>query len=252
MEGVDHIDIVQVSSRSLVSEVYRMLQREVPDREGLVFRIAGADAALEIMVELGQAGRHLTAAGTRSGLLEIEGDRFEYEMNVLLELTRNNIRIAQVPIRTIYENDNSGSHFHALKDSMRIYIGIFKFMAASFFCFLLDLFCFSVLNFVTNGRYLTHCNVIARLISATVNFTINKHLVFKDDQSVIKTALKYIVVAAIVLTLNSVLLNLLVKGVRLNAIVSKIIVECTMFFFSWATQQFLIFNRSFVEGRAVR
>ena len=80
MEGVDHIDIVQVSRRSLVSEVYRMLQREVPDREGLVFRIAGADAALEIMVELGQAGRHLTAAGTRSS----NDDERTCRLNVLV------------------------------------------------------------------------------------------------------------------------------------------------------------------------
>lgn len=204
------------------------------------------------LVDDTQTGMRLFPISMIPGLLEIEGDRFEYEMNVLLELTRNNIRIAQVPIRTIYENDNKGSHFHALKDSMRIYIGIFKFMAASLFCFLLDLFCFSVLNFVTAGEHLTHCNIIARLISATVNFSINKHLVFKDDQSVIKTALKYIVVAAIVLTLNTLLLNLLVKGIGWDAVFSKILVECIMFFFSWATQQFLIFNRSFVEGRAVR
>ena len=199
-----------------------------------------------------QTGMRLFPISMISGLLEIEGDHFEYEMNVLLELTRNNIRIAEVPIRTIYENDNKGSHFHALKDSLRIYIGIFKFMAASFFCFLLDLFCFSVLNYVTAGIHLTTCNVVARLISASVNFTINKNLVFKDEQSVIKTALKYIVVAVIVLTCNTLLLNLLVKVIGANAIFSKILVECIMFFFSWATQQFLIFNRTLTEGRAAR
>jgi len=199
-----------------------------------------------------QTGMRLFPITMIPGLLEIEGDHFEYEMNVLLELTRNDIRIAEVPIRTIYENENKGSHFHAIKDSLRIYVGIFKFMAASFFCFLLDFLCFSLFNFVSAGNYLTECNIIARVISASVNFTINKHLVFKDEQSVIKTAAKYIVVAAIVLFCNTLLLNLLVKVIGANVTFSKILVECIMFFFSWATQQFLIFNRSFTEGRAVK
>ena len=63
MEGVYHVHVVKVGGRSLVGEVHRVLEREVPDREGLELRVARADAALVLMVELAQAGGHLAAAG---------------------------------------------------------------------------------------------------------------------------------------------------------------------------------------------
>ena len=63
MEGVYHVHVVKVGGRGLVCEVHRVLEREVPDREGLELRVARADAALMLMVELAQAGGHLAAAG---------------------------------------------------------------------------------------------------------------------------------------------------------------------------------------------
>ena len=67
MERVDHVDIVQICSGSFVGKVYRMFQRKVPDREGLVFCITGMDTAFVLMVELGKAGCHLSASRSRCG-----------------------------------------------------------------------------------------------------------------------------------------------------------------------------------------
>ena len=44
-----------------------MVERQVPDREGLELGVAGLDAALVVVVELGEAGGHLAAAGAGSG-----------------------------------------------------------------------------------------------------------------------------------------------------------------------------------------
>ena len=59
-------------------------------------------------------------------LLDIEGRRFEYEMNVLLKCAIDKIEIREVEIETIYIDNNSGSHFNAIKDSYRIYKDIIK------------------------------------------------------------------------------------------------------------------------------
>ena len=67
VEGVDHVDIVEVSGCSLVSEVDRMLEGQVPDGEGLELRVASRDTALVLVVELGQAGCHLARTGAGSG-----------------------------------------------------------------------------------------------------------------------------------------------------------------------------------------
>ena len=59
-------------------------------------------------------------------LIDIEGNRFEYEMNVLLKCATHKIEIREVEIETIYIDNNSGSHFNTIKDSYRIYKDIIK------------------------------------------------------------------------------------------------------------------------------
>ena len=66
MEGIDHVDVVQIRSGGLVSQIHRMLQRDIPDGESLKFCISGPDAPFVFMIKLGQAGSHLPAARPRS------------------------------------------------------------------------------------------------------------------------------------------------------------------------------------------
>lgn len=56
-----------------------------------------------------------------TALLSIPGDRYEYEMNILLKCRELKIPLKEIPIRTVYIDDNASSHFDAVKDSMRIY-----------------------------------------------------------------------------------------------------------------------------------
>ena len=67
MEGVDHIDVVEVGSGRLIGQVHRMLERQIPDGEGLELGVSSLHSALIFVVELGEAGGHLTAARPRSG-----------------------------------------------------------------------------------------------------------------------------------------------------------------------------------------
>ena len=56
----------------------------------------------------------------------IEGERFEYETNMLLKMKRRGIEFAEQPIETVYEDENSGSHYNTVKDSWRIFRIMFK------------------------------------------------------------------------------------------------------------------------------
>lgn len=60
-------------------------------------------------------------------LLDIEGNRFEYEMNVLLKCAKDKVKMKEIEITTIYEDNNSGTHFNWVKDSYRIYKDILKY-----------------------------------------------------------------------------------------------------------------------------
>ena len=66
MEGINHVDVVKVGGGRLVGNVHRVIQRNVPDREGLPLRVPRLDPALVVVVQLRQAGRHLAGARSRS------------------------------------------------------------------------------------------------------------------------------------------------------------------------------------------
>lgn len=59
--------------------------------------------------------------------LQSYGERFEYEINALIDLVKAYEKILQIDIETVYlENSNKGSHFNPIKDSFRIYKILFK------------------------------------------------------------------------------------------------------------------------------
>ena len=60
-------------------------------------------------------------------MLSIEGERFEYEMNVLLNCAIDKIKLKEITIETIYIDNNSKTHFNGIKDSYRIYKDIIEF-----------------------------------------------------------------------------------------------------------------------------
>ncbi len=176
-------------------------------------------------------------------LLEVEGDRYEYEMNVLMQFARNNIRLVELPIETIYFDNNKGSHFNALWDSIRIYIDILKFSASSFLSFCVDFLAYSLLILCIGDAYAAVCNIAARIISATVNFSLNQCFVFKGRGKLLKNALKYATTAVVILLINTLLLHLLTM-LNMNALVAKLIVEVLLFAGSFLVQRTLVFKRS--------
>lgn len=180
-------------------------------------------------------------------MLNIEGNRYEYEMNVLLNLPREGIKIEEIEIKTIYIDNNSGSHFNTVKDSFRIYKQIIKFSFSSFVGFIIDYILYSILMLLTNNLVLA--NIMARVVSSTSNYTINRKLVFKNKGKVYKSASQYFILAIIILGLNTMCLNLLTNVIGMNAFVSKIVVEMLLFIFSYIIQNKIIFKIKGVKKR---
>ena len=172
-------------------------------------------------------------------MLEIEGNRFEYEMNVLLKCCQEKIIIKELEIETIYIDNNSNSHFDAIKDSIRIYKEIFKFLTSSLISFIIDYILYTILIITTNRLIIS--NIIARIISSTINYNINKKLVFKSNLKGLKPLIKYFTLVIIILVLNNVILNLLVNNLMLNEYISKLITELVLVTMSWKVQKKLVF-----------
>ena len=190
-----------------------------------------------------QTGLRAFSSELMDTMLGIEGERYEYEMKVLMELPKKNISIIEVPIETIYIDNNSGTHFHPLRDSYKIYKEILKYSLSSFISFLTDYCLYSILLLALGNGLIVAANIGARIISASVNFMLNYKYVFKAKESVFKCAVKYVILAVTVIIVNSILLYFLVDGLGCNAFGSKIVVEIVMFVLNWIVQRLFIFGK---------
>ncbi len=201
-----------------------------------VFKVASGCSVYDT-----QTGLRAFTSNLIPTLLEIRGDRYEYEINMLLEFAASGIPIREEEIETVYIEDNKSSHFNTLKDSWRIYREILKFSASSFASFLVDYGLYALLTALTGSLAIS--NIGARVVSATFNFTINRRYVFKSDASTAKSALKYFALAAFILAGNTAVLTTLVSTIGINRFVAKVITEIVFFVMSWLVQRYAIFYR---------
>ncbi len=180
--------------------------------------------------------------------LEIPGERYEYEMNVLLACPHMRIPIQEAEIETIYADGNASSHFDPIKDSYRIYKEILKFSASSLISFLADYALYSLFTLMSSGLdgvvSLTLSNIGARIISATINYTLNRKLVFQSNTSVKKSAIQYFLLASLILAGNTLLLYVLADVLSINRFAAKLCVELLFFIISWIMQRCVIFKKS--------
>jgi len=173
-------------------------------------------------------------------LILINGSRYEYEMNVLMEFAGNHTEIREIWIETVYLNENASSHFDAVRDSYRIYKEILKFSASSFISFLADYGLFCLLSSLTG--MLVFSNITARVCSSVLNFTINQKLVFGMKDNTVQSAVKYFSLAIVILLCNTLILKALtLTGVKI--FLAKIITEFLLFIFSYIIQHYFIFRK---------
>ncbi len=197
-----------------------------------------------------QTGLRGIPNGIISNFTDLEGDRYEYEMNMLMECSVKKIGIRSVTIHTVYLNDNSSSHFNAVKDSFKIYKLIFKnffkFALSSLSSSLIDIGVFQLMIMLlrsVSGQYILISTVIARVISATYNFMMNKKVVFKSDADTKKQAVRYAALCVIQMLISAGLVTLVHHALPLAESLIKIVVDTVLFFISYRIQRSLVFKK---------
>lgn len=174
-------------------------------------------------------------------LLQIPGDKYEYEFSMLLRATRADVELVQVPIVKVYEPGNPTSHFRPLQDSARIYAPLLLFLASSFLTgFLVDAIALFVL--VGMGAPLLAAVVGARVISALTNFTVNRMLMHDGGArpSASSSLVRYTVLAVGILAANAALMETL-TGLGVSLLVAKILTELILIPVSFAVQRRWVF-----------
>lgn len=180
----------------------------------------------------------------------IEGERFEYETNMLLQMRRMGIGFVEQPIETVYEDGNSGSHYNAIKDSWRIFKIMFKFLVSSAASTIVDLCVFYLILRIFGkslGGYGTLvATVVARICSSFANFNANNLVVFGNKGNYKRALLRYyclcipqmLVSAGLVTLVN----HLLSNSLPFLSTVIKFLVDTLLFFISYGIQREWVFS----------
>lgn len=108
----------------------------------------------------------------------VEGGWFEYESNLLLQARTGGVRVDEIEIETVYLDANASSPFRPVRDSLGIYAPLLGLGGSSLMPAAVDWF--GVITLMTLTADLLTSVVLARLVSGTLNFTLNRDLVFAD------------------------------------------------------------------------
>lgn len=175
-------------------------------------------------------------------LLQINATRYEYELDMLIRIIRKKIAIKEIPIETIYIDDNKSSHFNPILDSLKVYFVFIRYIAGSISSAVVDFVGFVILNLLTHQLFFSIAG--ARVISGTFNFFICKKMIFKSGGHFSLEAVKYLLLAIFSLGLSYILVLGLSKDYGVNLYLSKIIADISVFLINFTIQKVIIFPMS--------
>ncbi|MFA1643210.1 glycosyltransferase [Chryseomicrobium imtechense] len=263
---VDGVITIDADGQHLLSDMQKVAEqmRETPDavilgardftQKDVPFRSRFGNRFTRLLFRL-STGTVLT--DTQTGLrglpiqhlplmLEIKGERFEYEMNVLGSLKRNEIPIEEVEIETVYLDENKSSHFHPLRDSFHIY-KIFLFYGMSGGAsFALDLGFYSLFIYLwkedSPQMFIIFATIAARILSSLFNYFVNRHKVFGQGSS--KSFVRYYLLAAFIMAASAGSVHLLyTEWLGRGEVVLKVLVDSVLFIFGFIVQRAWVFRK---------
>jgi glycosyltransferase involved in cell wall biosynthesis len=188
-----------------------------------------------------QTGLRGIPASRLREILLLEGERYEYEMTVLAHLCRQGLRPIEVPIETVYIDNNRSSHFDPVRDSMRIYYVLLRFYFSSLVAAAIDIAGFSIMFLLTKN---IAASVAFGRLSSLVNFALNRRFVFHQRGGLGGELWRYYLLAISLGGLSYLLIVLLTTHLRWNVLAAKISVDVLLSVASFVVQ------RSFVFGKA--
>ena len=182
-------------------------------------------------------------------MVQSKSSGYEFEFEMFFIARKINTPILQTSIQTIYINNNESSHFNPVVDSLKIYYVFIRFCGVALLSFFVDFTLFCAIFHQTH--YVGTATLGARLVSATLNFFMNKNITFKANNNVSLAAVKYALLAFFIGVSSYQLLQILVLT-GLNTYISKILAEFFLFLESFMIQYAWIFYKSGLSNLKAR
>lgn len=273
LNGFDGVITVDADGQHSVPDVLRMCKTmsENPDSFVLGCRTFGEETPSKSLI-----GNRITSFAMRlfygislsdtqtglrgiphfmtEGLLTVRGTRYEYELNMLIYAKGNCIPFVIIPIKTIYFDNNSGSHYRPVVDSLRIFLrvisGLIGFSASAIIASIIDISIYGIMTKAILAHFplfwmLLISFVSARVVSSFVNFTLNRRLPSSQNKSISDTIPKYYTLVVVQMLVSFLCIYLLCAYTGIDEMIIKIIVDCILGLISYQIQLRWVFcNKS--------
>lgn len=112
-------------------------------------------------------------------LIKVQGNKYDYEMNMLYYADKQGITITTIPIESVYIDNNSSSHFNPVEDTLRIYARLFQSARVTFSTFFIVQ---PLIILISIFFGYDHLHITIPLIGASatsVNIILNRFVVFR-------------------------------------------------------------------------
>jgi len=190
-----------------------------------------------------QTGLRGFSADLLPWLLEIKGERFDFEMNMLLDCVSEEVPVFEKTIQTVYEPKGKyTTHFRPFWDSIQVYWPLVTFCLSSLTAGLIDMVLVLGIKALTGN--LLAAVVFARICSSLTNYAINKKVVFSSKRvtSVRQTLIRYTILACIIMACSYGLLHLMTDVWGISLFVSKLVSDNLLFIASYWIQRKYVFK----------
>lgn len=223
-------------------------EKQVPLRSRFGNKLTRTMFNLFVGIKITDTQSGLRAFGKKAieKFLTVNGERFEYETNMLIKCKEEDIKISEVPIDTIYINNNELSHFNPIKDSIMIYKLFIKYIIVALSSFLIDIGLFTIfMQFLPDVKLgiitsIVMATILARIVSSTYNFLVNKKIVFKKAKE--KVLRKYYFLVIVQMFISAFLVSNLFNILGINSTILKIVVDIIIFIINFYIQREWVFK----------
>lgn len=204
-----------------------------------------------------QTGLRGLSNGMLPGAGKIRGSRYEYELNMLLWAKQQGITFQVIPIQTIYIDNNSGSHYRTVRDSVRIALqllrGLAQYGLSSLLSAFVDVAAYAVLVKLVLARLplttrMFWATIAARVVSSVVNYACNRKLPYMRNKKVSTTMVRYYILWFFQLAASFLASWFLCTQLHISELVAKYLVDILLAVVSYQIQLRWVFQSKDSEG----
>lgn len=184
-----------------------------------------------------------------NALMNTDGDKFDYEMNFLTKCADLKIPFFNVNIIAMPVEKGAKASYRPVRDTYLIYRTPLRFATASIGCTAVDLALFALFNLLmfSNGLLeqfsVALATLFARIVSGSINFLINRKMIFGNNGKTGKQAMRFIILFFCIMCASSIIVTLL-SFLPVPTVIVKAIVDLLLWTVNYTVQRKWVFKES--------